>query len=169
MADYGFRGGEKLVNKLTEIEKTTDGRPELRVGFIDARTEANGRPVAAVAAWNEFGTQHIPPRPFFRNMIAARGPNWGHDMARIIGAVGYHPMRVLMLMGERIEGQLKQSIFDTNSPPLAPSTIARKSLGGVSNLAGVLGPAKPLIHTGTMFNSINYEVSANGQTEKGSP
>ena len=49
-------------------------------------------------------------------------------------------------MGQGISGQLKQSIVDTNEPPLAASTIARK------------GFAKPLVDTGHMLQSVDYEV-----------
>jgi hypothetical protein len=41
---------------------------------------------------------------------------------------------------------LQQSIRDTNDPPLAQATIARK------------GFAKPLIDTSVMINSVDYEV-----------
>ena len=50
------------------------------------------------------------------------------------------------LAGEAIAGQLRQSIVDTNSPALAESTIRRK------------GFSKPLVDTGHMLQSVDYEV-----------
>lgn len=100
----------------------------------------------------------IPPRPFFRNAIKKYGPQWGADMATIIKSVGFDAAKVLGLMGERIVGQIRQSILDTNSPPLAPSTIRAKSRGRVVKIRGVLGPEKPLIDSGVMFNSVDKEV-----------
>jgi len=56
----------------------------------------------------------------------------------------------LARMGEGIAGQLRESIQSTNSPPLAESTIEAK------------GFEKPLIDTGHMWNSVAYEVAAEG-------
>jgi len=64
----------------------------------------------------------------------------------------YNARRSLELMGEGIAGQLRVSIRETNAPPLAPATIAAK------------GFAKPLIDTGHMWNSVAYEVAAEGIT-----
>ena len=55
--------------------------------------------------------------------------------------------KALVSMGQLIKRQIQQSIKDTNSPPNAPSTIRRKGFN------------KPLIDTGTMWNSVDYEVS----------
>ena len=49
-------------------------------------------------------------------------------------------------VGALIAGQLQKSINETNNPPLSPRTIARK------------GFDKPLIDTGHMWNSVNFEV-----------
>ena len=100
-----------------------------------------------------------PPRPFFRNMIAKYSPAWGGDIAVILLLVKYDILKALRKMGQRIEGQLRQSIVDLTSPPLSPRTIAEKSRGRVKKIAGVLGPAKPLIWTGHMLNSVDSEVT----------
>ena len=42
----------------------------VKVGFFSTARYEDGTPVAAVAAWNEFGTETIPERPFFRNALA---------------------------------------------------------------------------------------------------
>jgi len=159
MADYGFTGGDLLLKKLEGLAKVTDGKPVLRVGFLEGKTEADGTPVPMVAAWNEFGDgTKRPPRPFFRNMIAAKGKAWPDEIAKILPTAGFDAVKTLLLMGMRISGHLRQSIVDTNSPPLAPSTIARKSRGGFKKVAGAFGPEKPLVDTGTMLNSVDYEV-----------
>lgn len=157
--NYGFSGGDLLLKKLESIVKVTDGSPVLRVGFLEGKTEADGTPVPMVAAWNEFGDgAKRPPRPFFRNMIAAKGGKWGDEIAKILPTTGFDAVKTLLLMGMRVSGQLRQSIVDTNEPPLAPSTIARKSRGGSKKVAGAFGPEKPLVDTGTMLNSVDYEV-----------
>ena len=51
------------------------------------------------------------------------------------------------MTGEAVAGQLRQSIVDFSSVPLAPSTIARK------------GFENQLVDTGHMLNSIDYELT----------
>lgn len=114
----------------------------LRNGRFVKRREANFSSTHARKAYSTT----IPPRPFFRNAIRKYGPQWGADMAAIIRANGFDAAKVLGLMGVRIKGQIQQSIVDLVSPPLAKSTIARK------------GFDKPLIETGHMLNSVDYEV-----------
>jgi hypothetical protein len=101
----------------------------------------------------------IPPRPYFRNMIAKHKDAWGGQLGALLKAKNFNATTALKQMGALIKGQLQQSIVDTNSPPLAASTIRRKSRGRVNKIAGVLGPAKPLVETGTMLNSVDYEVT----------
>lgn len=88
----------------------------------------------------------IPSRPFFRNMIAEKSPAWGADMAAIMKISDYDAKKSLSLMGERIVGQLKESIANMSEPPNAASTIRDK---GFDN---------PLIRSGHMQSSADYEV-----------
>ena len=62
------RGGKKLRRLLREAGK--GGVSGVKVGFFSTAKYQDGTPVAAVAAWNEFGTKTIPERPFFRNALA---------------------------------------------------------------------------------------------------
>ncbi|MGP2516376.1 hypothetical protein [Yersinia sp. 2545 StPb PI] len=89
----------------------------------------------------------IPPRPYFRNMLIEKAPGWGAEMGKILVSSGYDTKKALGLMGERIQGQLKESIIKLDSPPNAASTLRKK--------AGT----NPLIDTGHMLNSVDYEVS----------
>ena len=88
----------------------------------------------------------VPARPFFRQMIADKKSGWGETFGNLMKASNMDSSKALDLMGEGIDGQLKQSINDMTQPPLAPSTIARK------------GFDKPLIDTGHMRNSVAHEV-----------
>jgi hypothetical protein len=89
----------------------------------------------------------IPPRPFFRTMIAENKGDWPVEMAARLKKNKLDGVKTLKQMGELIEGQLKASIIAMNEPPNAPSTIAKK------------GAAKPLVDTGHMLNSTGYEVT----------
>ena len=59
------RGGKKLQRLLREAGK--GGVSGVKGGFFSTAKydDKRGTPVAAVAAWNEFGTETIPERPFF--------------------------------------------------------------------------------------------------------
>jgi hypothetical protein len=130
------------------------GKAFLKNGRFVKKSKSNKATTHAVGAYSIT----IPPRPFFRNMIQENKSHWGDDMAKILKSTDYDTVRSLALMGNQIAGELQQSIHDTNSPPLAASTIRAKSKGGVKKIEGVLGPAKPLIDSGTMWNSVDFEV-----------
>ena len=148
-------GGDKLKARLEAIAKTLDKSATLRVGFLEGRTYPAGADttkapinVATVAAIQEFGApkNNIPPRPFFRSMIAEKSNNWGDELGKILIHNNYDAKMSLGQMGAHVAGQLRQSIKDTNSPALAPATVAKK------------GFDKPLIDTGVLFNSVDSEV-----------
>lgn len=144
-----LRGGEKFEAAMEELAEAVGSNPTIvRVGFLEGATYPRGQPVAMIAAIQDFGAPGagIPPRPFFRNMIAAKSPEWPAAIAGLLRANNMDVRRSLDQAGAAIAGQLRQSIIDTNSPPLAASTIRRK------------GHAKPLIHTSHMINSIDHEI-----------
>lgn len=144
-----MRGGEGVARALNEIGANISKASTLRVGFLEGATYPDGKPVAMIAAIQEFGAPRagIPPRPFFRNMIAAKSPEWPAAIGELLVANNYDLARTWAMTGEAIAGQLRQSIVDTNSPPLAQSTIDRK------------GFSKPLIEHGIMINAVDYRVS----------
>lgn len=134
---------ENVEKALKGIAKKMGGSVE--VGFLEGATYPDGTPVAAVASWNEYGTSTSPPRPFFREMIAKESPSWPDKLAAAYKHTG-DGKKALALMGEDIEGALKQSINDFQGEPLADSTVARKGFN------------KPLIDTAVMVNSTGYRV-----------
>lgn len=120
----------------------------LAVGFLEDATYPDGTPVATIAAIHNFGAPdaNIPARPFFSNMIRDNAAGWPSKFVAIMRNNDMDVQQSLALMGEGIRGQLVTSIHNTNSPPLAESTIKRK------------GFIKPLIESGHMWNSVDYEV-----------
>ncbi len=149
MPDIGLSGGERLEQRLREIAERVASNAELRVGFLENATYPDGTPVAMVAAIQEFGapSRNIPPRPYFRGMIAAKSEGWGDALAQNLKSHDYDVEAALSLVGEGIKGQLQQSIVDFVSPALASATVAAK------------GNDKPLVDTGTMLNAVDYDVS----------
>ena len=138
---------------LDDLAAKYDGPRTLKVGFLKGATypisedAPEGLSVAQVAAWNEFGvaSHNQPPRPFFRLMIVAQAPKWGKMAAALLQANG-DVDATLDVLGQEIQGRIKESINALMTPELAASTIAKK------------GFSKPLIHHAIMVNAANYEV-----------
>jgi hypothetical protein len=148
LASVGISGGDKLDAYLRAVAKRIGQPATLRVGFLEDATYPDGTSVATVATAQNFGAPAagIPPRPFFSNMVRDKSPDWPESLGNLLESTDYNATKALELMGEGIAGQLRQAIVDTNSPPLAPATIARK------------GFAKPLVDTSVMLNSVSSEV-----------
>jgi hypothetical protein len=141
-------GGDQWEKRLQEIAAALGNKSSVRVGFLENATYPDGTPVALVALIQDSGAPNagIPPRPFFRNMIASKSPEWPQAIFDLLKSTNYDTQQTLMLVGDAIKGQLQQSIRDTNAPPLKPATIKRK------------GFEKPLIEHYIMINSVDYEV-----------
>lgn len=142
-----------MERHLKEIEKQLGRGAHVRVGFLASATypagvddEKAGLHVAQVAAWNEWGTATSPERPFFRDMVEKKSPRWGVTLGNILRKNNYDGERSLSLMGEVVKGQLVQSIRNWSSPANAPRTVAKKGFN------------KPLIDTGVMLRSVDYQV-----------
>ena len=138
----------KLAERLAHIAKGVTDEPQVKVGFLSEATYPDGTSVAMVAAVNEFGapSRGQPPRPFFRLMVAQHRHEWPSAIGKVYKATDFNAQKTLDQMGQLIKGELQQSIRDLTEPPLAPSTVARKQFD------------KPLIDTGHMLNSVDYEV-----------
>ena len=181
MPPDGFSGGDRLRNYLDGIAARVASASQVAVGFLEGATEADGVSVAMIAAIQEFGAPKagIPPRPFFRTMIAAKAPGWGGAMAKILKSTDYDAGKTLGQMGEGMKGQLQESIIAVDSPALSPITLMlRKMLSEDQSLVvtgKVVGEAarrvaegestagaatKPLDYTGHLLNSVDYEVKA---------
>jgi hypothetical protein len=177
MPDVGISGGGLLERRLAEIGRRLGVHEELRVGFLEGATYPDGTPVAMVAAVQEFGSpkRGIPPRPFFRNMVAAKKSEWGPAVAKLLVANDYDSHTALDIAGAAIDGQLRQSITELTDPPLSPVTLmVRQIVGpnGEPTFADVLearrriaagekpggASVKPLVWTGHMLNSVDHEV-----------
>ncbi|HEX2753725.1 MAG TPA: hypothetical protein VHP34_11595 [Alphaproteobacteria bacterium] len=141
-------GGDKLEAALTEIAKKVTQASSVDIGFLDGATYPDGTSVPMVAAVQEFGApaRNIPPRPFFRDMIAAKSPEWPEAVGDLLIFNEYDASKTLGQTGAAIKGQLQQSIADFNGVPLSEATSAKK------------GSSKQLIDTGVMINSVDFEV-----------
>lgn len=143
------RGGEDIRKYLENLAEKVSNPGTLRVGFLSGATYPDGTSVALVAAVQNFGSPAggIPPRPFFSNMVSKGRRSWGPVLTKILKENNYDAKKSLRQMGEVIKGELQDSIVNGSYVPLKPETVQRK------------GFAKPLIDTGHMLNSVDYEVT----------
>lgn len=143
-----MRGGDKFRKRLAELAAQA-ATAKVRVGIIEQANYdgSDGESVAQVAFWNEYGTATVPPRPFFRNTIAEHKDEWPKQAAEMLEANGGDVRQALADMGEVVKGQIKMTIQDFREPPNAAATVKQK------------GFDKPLIDTGTLWRSIDCEVT----------
>lgn len=172
-------GGEKLKKVLAEIGGKAG--KQLKVGFLSDAVYPDGTSVAAVAFWNEYGHQGpfpAPPRPFFRNMISEESGSWPEKMAKGLKYFDYDAEKTLNSLGMDIKGALQKSLSTISEPELSKTTLMLREIYGNNpqeirardvlaaqelvseGYSGASGTqAKPLIWTGHMLNSVDYEVS----------
>lgn len=161
-----------------ESSRLLPSQPGVKAGFFKDATEADGTPVAAIAAVQEFGavvpghgeqSGHavvIPPRPFLRQTVASHRTAWSRLLAQSLkaslrsGAGGTQaslqtlvkrlstPTQALTSVGQAMQNDIVQTLRQTHTPPNAPATIRHK------------GFDKPLEETGTLENSVMFQVSS---------
>lgn len=177
LATVEIKGGDKLKAALKKIEAQAKKGAMLKVGFLPDKTYPDGKPVAMIAAIQEFGAPkvRIPPRPYFRKMVAAKKGSWPADIGKLLLLNDYDGAKTLNLMGQRIKEDLQQSIIDTVAPPLSAVTVmlrGMRSKGVVINKRALFeairrvkagktnygASTKPLVDTATMLSAVDFNV-----------
>lgn len=139
MLTFKIKIDDKKIFKALKKQKAT-----LEVGFWDD-TYSDGKSVASVAAFNEYGGGNTPPRPFMRNCVKRNRKKWRNAVQDIL-PVNLDIKKTFQTLGEDMVEDLKYEIYATNTPPNAPSTVKRKGFN------------KPLIDTGKMVSSVRMRV-----------
>jgi hypothetical protein len=144
---------EKLKSMCVKVGVTED---------VGAQTVDGGATLAQIASWNELGvlgppmSQHgggkwfIPPRPFVRGFVDGKREQIAKTLEKLGNLVSGGKLKAetaMARLGEYGQSGVKSYIRNGDFTPNADSTIARKR-----------GSTKPLIDTGTMKNSIRYQV-----------
>lgn len=142
-----MRGGGKFKKVLANLVAKAAVKAVTQAGVISpTATYPDGTKVAQVAAWNEFGTERIPPRPFFRQTVAENSGKWRDQATHLLKANRYNVKLTLGQMGEVMRGDLVQTISTFSEPPNAASTVVKKGFNA------------PLRDTGTLLRSIGSDV-----------
>ncbi|KGE80137.1 hypothetical protein [Agrobacterium pusense] len=138
----------RVVRKVfVNVPSVITGPKRVKVGFPAG--EADGG-VIERAVWQEFGTRRgIPERPFMRNAMRANQSKYRNALkasaAKILRGEASLPI-VMAKLGIAAQGDIQAEITSLMTPPLAPSTIAKK------------GSSKPLIDTGEMRGAVTFKV-----------
>ncbi len=178
-------GGDKMNAYLAKLSQRITKKGSLSVGFLGGDDRAGSYPggmgVAAVAAIQEFGAPRapggaIPPRPYFRTMIAKQSPHWGGDLGHLLKAHNFDSEIALSLMGDNIRGQLQASIIELMAPPLSKVTLMLRKMKRQTNFVGSLTKVreararvaagesvsgvstKPLVDSGHLLQSVDFRV-----------
>jgi hypothetical protein len=148
-----FAEMEKLKSMCVKVGITED---------VGAQQEAGSATLAQIAAWNELGvmgppmSQHgagkwfIPPRPFVRGFADGKREQIAKTLDNLCKLVSLGKMTAEIAMaklGEFAQSGIKSYIRTGQFTPNADSTIAKKK-----------GKTRPLMDTGTLRNSIRYQV-----------
>lgn len=127
---------------------------EARAGWMESAKYEDGTPVAYVAAIQEHGAGHIPPRPFLRPTVAAQMPHW-KAKTRALLRNATSGVAVLDGVGTVMAGDIREAIAAITDPPLAPATLrARKKKGNSSK--------KPLVDTRVLINTLTSDTVSRG-------
>lgn len=144
-------GGRRLQRKIRRA-MTAIGVDEIQIGFFNTAKYPDGKPVASVAAKNEFGTRTgdgdviIPERPFFRQALdIAKEQVFEHLKDNVDGGTLVVNETLGDEIGEIVQQAIQERIVELREPPNAPSTLARKK-----------PKTNPLIDTGTMRTAVGY-------------
>ena len=157
-----FGGKETAVGAALRRNLEELAALQVNIGFNDSsgsykvktkgkQKKAEGATVAQVAAWNEFGTEHSPARPFMRQTLTDQRDKiskFVQNRAKNVVNGSMDAQTALNGIGSYAKGRMQAEIRDGDFEPNAPSTVARK------------GSSKPLIDTGRMRQSIVYEITA---------
>lgn len=148
----------KFIRKLTE----QTAKASVEAGFLDSEN-------ATKAAQNEYGGfvkvddewkqraikkgiknppefWHITPRPFMRDTVINCQKSWAKTLGEALIAQEFDVRNALGVVGERMQMDIRNTISNNNYPRTA------------APFSTVKGFDKPLIDTGTMLQSVDYEV-----------
>lgn len=153
---------DKGYKELMTRFELNDGKLSVNIGFLRSSAFYAGKDnitVAQVAAINEFGSNdgHVPERSFMRSSIDANKKQIERLLNKLSGKCvdgTMTPKKALGLVGEFVKSKMVSKINAGVPPDNAESTIARK------------GSSKPLIDTGQLKNSIDWEVSTKQKVKK---
>lgn len=148
--------GQKIQEELIKL-----GEYDVLVGYVRGVSpypaEGGDEPadLVDVAAYNEFGTSTIPPRPFMKQGIENHGDTISkvaeYEMKKVIN--GGNAGDALNMLGIAGKAAIQEEIATGIFAPNAPSTIRKKK------------SSRPLIDTGHMRQNVQYYIRKKGESK----
>ncbi|EGT79337.1 hypothetical protein [Haemophilus haemolyticus] len=139
------KGLEKELELINKI-----GKASVKVGVqADAGVHSeSGENLIDIGIWNEYGTAHIPSRPFIRQTFEDNQQAVAQYLGRVVANVakGGDLVQELSKLGQWYQDKQKKTLTSYPWTPNAPSTRKRKK------------SSKPLVDTSQLVNSIRYKV-----------
>lgn len=137
-----------FCNLIASLRSLEDKK--LKVGVLpSAGRNSEGVDLVDVAVWNEFGTRHIPARPFMRIAADKNENKWNRYAERCVDAALKNRANInnaVCLLGEQIKGDVQRVFGSGELAPNKASTIRRK------------GSSAPLIDHGDLRRNIGYKI-----------
>lgn len=134
-----------------EALKRQSRKAFIKVGILSGTGEhpkgTAGQTIAEIAWWNEFGTKHIPPRPFLRTGLRENLADYRAIIKTVLRNVMLRRMsanQALGLLGVKAVADVQAKITAISTPPNTAATIERKK------------SSNPLIDTGALRQHINW-------------
>jgi len=150
---------KKLNNSFVKVGVTEAKGAKKHPGNTKRNKKSPIQPptVVQVAFWNEFGTKDIPQRPFLKTSFDQNRSFYNSQIDKELEAILMGQIKVrkaLKSMGFKAKTKVVETIDKalTWATKLAPSTIKRKEKGSLR------GPNQPLIDSGRLRSSIDFEV-----------
>jgi len=147
--DHGWKRIKREIIKMADSY--------VKVGILSNAgtyaTEGGTINVVDVATFNEFGTSIIPERPFMRQTFEKRRGHVNRRFESLVSDIYIGSKNVrsaLGTVGEEYKGFIQSEIVGGGWVSNAPSTVSKKK------------SSQPLIDTGRLRQSINFDVEVNG-------
>jgi hypothetical protein len=154
--------GKDFFKQIAELEKL-----QVRVGFQQGTASSGGADIVDVAAWNELGTEHSPPRPFLRQSVEKYEGQIAamckQQLARIVKGQAT-AQDALQALGVMQKGLIQKEIQSGGFTPNAPITIEGGWMWRNGRAFYVKGKksSQPLIDTGRLRQTVNFVIKAKG-------
>jgi hypothetical protein len=156
--------GKTFFKQIDELKKL-----QVRVGFQQGSESEDGADLVDIAAWNEMGTDYIPPRPFLRQSVDNNGAEIAATCRRLIAGIvkgnltARKALEEIGVMQKRIiQRTIKEGGFTPNAPITIEGGWLRRKGGKAVFIKGKGSPATPLIDTGRMRQSVNFVITEKG-------
>ena len=145
--EENFEDLERMQKELEYLQTHA-----VRVGILwSGGSLKSNTDVMDYAIFNEYGTSHIPSRPFFRLSVGTQKAQneikeYLNTQIENVVSGGLTGQGAYENLGTFVVQKIKKTIMSGNFAPNDAKTIKRK------------GSSTPLIDTHSLYNSISYEI-----------